>query len=372
MKRLTVILLLLCTICQANTLSLEFAQEGEPEIPRAVILIHNAFESREDMSAILERWGSRSWARDQYCSLYSYEYGKNGLYDLATPEKIANDLYGRIRSGTFKKGEADSVNPLKRTKPGDDRQPQATTRGETELTFVGSGYGGLVAREAARLARLDDRKVAKVVYLGSPLDGLSTIELLLGFTVSERAQALGLSRAISLADFSRLSPSWWHLTELSDPDAGWGSYFAKVHDEALGVAAFGTANLPPHPTENVLYGRRRRITNDDRANDGFVPQPSVWGKQSGPIPWAKEDVLQGTKQSEMTEQSAEFLIEHAVDIQITHGYLVRRQVIEQMVKGAGESEIPPIGVYWDERVPGWQNAYASRKGLYEMMWLTSP
>ena len=35
-------------------------------------------------------------------------------------------------------------------------------------------------------------------------------------------------------------------------------------------------------------------------------------------------------------------------------------------------EIPPIGVYWDERVPAWQNAYASRKGLYEMLWLVSP
>ena len=57
---------------------------------------------------------------------------------------------------------------------------------------------------------------------------------------------------------------------------------------------------------------------------------------------------------------------------MTHGYLVRRQVIEQMIRGADDGEIPPIGVYWDERVPGWQNAYASRKGLYELMWLASP
>jgi pimeloyl-ACP methyl ester carboxylesterase len=372
MRQLLVTLLLLSTIGGANTLNLEFAQEGEPEIPRAVIVIHNVFESRADMATFLQRWGSRSWSRDQYCSLYSYDYGQNGLYSLATPETLGRELYGRIRSGNIKRGQADSVNPMRRTEPTDDRQPKATTRGETELLFVGSGYGGLVARETARLARLDNRKVVKVVYLGSPLDGLTTIELILGLTVEARAQSLGLTRAIPLADLNRVSPAWWHLTELSDRYAGWGSYFAKVHDDALGVAAHGTTALPSHPTQNVLYGRRRRLVRNDRESDGFVPQPSVWAKDSGPIPWAKEEVLQGIDHANLTEQSGEFLIEHAVDTQITHGYLVRRQVIEQKVRGEGESEIPPIGVYWDERVPAWENAYASRKGLYEMLWLTSP
>ena len=52
--------LVLSAVVRADTLTLEFAQEGEPEIPRAVILIHNAFENRQDMSAVLKRWGSRS------------------------------------------------------------------------------------------------------------------------------------------------------------------------------------------------------------------------------------------------------------------------------------------------------------------------
>lgn len=370
MRRSFVLWFLLTAACGANSLNLEFAQEGEPTMPRALIVIHNAFETRDDMGALLQRWGSRSWSRDQYCSLYTYEYGGNGLYDLAAPESLAKDLYGRIRSGNFDDGEPDRVNPLRRVKPFDDRQPEPTTRGETELILVGSGLGGLVARETARLARLDERKVVKVVYLGSPLDGLSTVELILGFTVVDRAQHLGLTQALPLADLGRISPAWWQLTELYDRYRGWGSYFSKAHDQALGVAAYGTATLLPHPSDNVLYGRRRRLIKDEQASDGFVSQPAAWGKANGPIPWAKEDVLKGTSQADLTEKSAEFLIEHAVDTQLTHSYLVRRQVIEETIKGDGE--IPPIGVYWDERVPTWQNAYASRKGLYEMLWLTSP
>jgi pimeloyl-ACP methyl ester carboxylesterase len=369
MKKVLCLLIILTNLGWADSLSLEFAQEGEPEIPRAMVVIHNVFESREDMSALLQRWGSRSWSRDQYCSLYTFEYSGSGLYDLETPESLAKDLYSRIRSGNFEKGEPDRVNPLRRTSPFDDRQPQPTTRGETELILVGCGYGGLVAREAARLARLDDRKVVRVVYLGAPLDGLTTIEFILGLTSLERAQHLGLSRALSLADLPRLSSAWWHLMELSDRYAAWNSYFAKVHDQALGVVAYGTAKLPAHPTDNVLYGQRRQLFRTDKGSDGFVPQPSAWGKENGPIPWVKEDFLQGVEQANLTELCGEFLIENAVDTAITHSYLVRRQVIEETIKGDGE--IPPIGVYWDERVPAWQNAYASRKGLYEMLWLVS-
>ena len=370
MKRVFSLFLLLTNLGWADSLNLEFAQEGEPEIPRAMIVIHNVFETREDMASLLQRWGSRSWSRDQYCSFYTYEYSGSGLYDLDTPESLAKELYSRIRSGNFQKGEPDRVNPLRRTSPFDERQPAPTTRGETELILVGCGYGGLVARETARLARLDDRKVVRVVYLGTPLDGLTTVEFILGLTSTERAQHLGLSRALSLADLPRLSPAWWHLTELSDRYLGWGSYFSKVHDQALGVVAYGTAVLPAHPIDNVLYGRRRQIIRTEKGSDGFVPQPSAWGKENGPIPWVKEDYLQGTDHANMTERCGDFLVDNAVDTAFTHSYLVRRQVIEETVKGDGE--IPPIGVYWDERVPTWQNAYASRKGLYEMLWLVSP
>ena len=67
MKRLFCLLILLSNVGLADSLNLEFAQEGEPEVPRAMIVIHNVFESREDMSALLQRWGSRSWSRTPYC-----------------------------------------------------------------------------------------------------------------------------------------------------------------------------------------------------------------------------------------------------------------------------------------------------------------
>ena len=104
MKRVLCLIIILTNFGLADSLNLEFAQEGEPEIPRAMIVIHNVFESREDMSALLQRWGSRSWSRDQYCSLYTFEYNESGLYDLDTPESLAKDLYSRLRSGNFEKG----------------------------------------------------------------------------------------------------------------------------------------------------------------------------------------------------------------------------------------------------------------------------
>lgn len=368
--RILVVLLILSTACAANTLSLEYAQEGEPEIPRALIVIHNVFESREDTAVLLQRWGERDWARSQYCSLYVYEYTRNGLYDLETPEALGKDLYSRISRGTFRRGQPDEVNPALRTEPTDPRQPDPTTRGDTELILVGSGYGGVVAREVARLARADERKVVRVAYLGSPLDGLTTTELLLGMTLPERARGLGLPRTLTKSEFDRLSPAWWSLVQLSDRFKGWGSHFAEVHSEALGVVGFGTARLPFHPTDNVLYGRGRKLTGDDQQSDGFVPQASAWARHNGPIPWAREETLIGVEHSELTEKSNAFLIDWAVETQTTHSYLVRRQVIEETIKGDGE--LPPIGVYWDERVENWQNAYASAKGLYEMMWLVSP
>jgi len=68
-------------------------------------------------------------------------------------------------------------------------------------------------------------------------------------------------------------------------------------------------------------------------------------------------------------------MEQLVDEQVIFAYLTRRQQIEDTVRGDGE--LPPIGVYWDERdlagmQPSWRNAYASQKGLYEMMWGVSP
>ncbi len=376
MKRIILSLLLVSCPCWANSLHLEFAQEGEPTIPRALILIHNTFEDRSAFEDLFRAWSTRSWARDQYCSVYTYEYRGSGLNDLATPEALAQDLYSKIRSASFKRGRPDPINPNRRTTPTDERQPQPSLKHENlELLFAGHGYGGLIARETALLAQKNGLKVTRMAYVGTPLDGLSTIDFVLAFSVRERAQALGLSQPLQEAELGHLSAAWWHLVELFDRNLGWSSYFAPAHQDVLTFAAYGTSASLAHPTQNVLYGRHRKLLRSDQESDGFLPQPCAWGSTNGPTAWVSETVLTGTAHPQLSQNSGTFLMEQLVDEQVIFAYLTRRQQIEDTVRGDGE--LPPIGVYWDERdlagmQPSWRNAYASQKGLYEMMWGVSP
>lgn len=359
---------LLLAPAMANTLSLEFAQQGEPKIPRALIVIHNAFESRDDFKSFFQLWADRSWARDQYCSVYCYEYTQNGLSTLATPEELAKDLYSRIQSSNFATGEPDSINEARRSKPTDERQPVPTLKGDNlELMFAGNGYGGLIARETALLAKKNGIKVTRVGYFGTPLDGLSTIDLVLGFTIKERAQSLGLSQALSIDQLASLSPAWWHLAELFDSYKDWANYFQDAYKDVVHVAAYGAAAAPVHPTDNVLYGRYRQVKRNQEAGDGFLPQPVTWGTVNGPGAFLSKTALAGTDHAHLTEKSGEVVLKNLLDKEMLYAYLARRQGIEELIGGKGDVE--PLGTYWDERDAGrWRYAYASPKDLYEMMW----
>lgn len=360
-----VLILLLSTCCWADTLTLEFAQEGDPGNPRALIVVHNMFENRDSLKPFLAAWSDRSWARDQYCSVYCFEYRSGGLRDLRTPEEIGKSLYSKIRSGRYKKGRADDVNPNLRTEPTDERQPTPSLKEDVELLFAGSGYGGLVVREAARLAKLDQRKTHRLAFLGTPLDGLSNIELVLGLTVPERSRSLGLSNPVSFGELSNLSTSWWLLTDVFHNATKWSDYFAPLLQETRFYSGTGAFYTPFHPTDNVLYGKNRKVLNDGKNGDGFLPRPVTWGKESGPIAWIKETELDGTSFSQLSEKGGAVMLELA-DKQLLHNYLAMREGIELAVKGEGE--LPPVGFYWDERHNRFMEAYASKKGLYEMMW----
>ena len=90
---------------------------------------------------------------------------------------------------------------------------------------------------------------------------------------------------------------------------------------------------------------------------------------TGPVSWIKETVLQQTPMADLTEKASAVTLE-LPDKEVLHAYLAMRENIETMVKGEGD--LPPVGVYWDERHNRWMNAYASKKGLYEMMWGVGP
>lgn len=358
--------------CLGNTLTLEFAQQGEPTIPRALVVIHNTFEDRSAFGPFFKAWADRSWARMQYCSVYSYQYSNSGLNDLKLPSAIAQELYAKIRSNNFQSGRPDPINPGRITYVGDERQPEPSLRGENlELIFVGNGYGGLIAREAALLAKAEGKKVTRVGYAGTPLDGMSVVDFILRSSQQETAPLMGLSRPLDAGSINGISSAWWHLSELFDEFKPWGTYYAPVLQDTLFVSAHGTAPTFYHPADNVLYGRGRKVVRGVEESDGFVPQPSLWGKSTGPVAFLSETNLRGINQANLTEQCAAFVTKEVIDRQVLYAYLIRRQIIEETIRGEGDIE--PLGVYWDERENGqWRYAYASAKGLYEMMWGVAP
>ncbi len=368
------------TPLHADTLRLEFAQEGEPLQARALIVLHDALEDRTAFANFFHNWSDRdrSWARSQYCSVYSYEYERSGLTNLATPREIAEALYAKVRSNRFAIVDPDDVNPQSTSAPKDPRQPGPTLEGQhLELLLAGHGYGGLVARELALLAKKDGRKVKRLGYIGTPLDGLSTIDLILAFTLPSRALSLGLTTPLDNSILTSLSQGWWSLVELFDSGRSWSEVFAPARTDQRVVTAYGSTLRSPHPTDNVLYGRHRRILNDGLSSDGFVPHPLAWGTTTGPMPWLVERTLEGVQHADLTKSRDTFIfiVTELIDKEVTYEYLWRRQQIEDIIKAT--PDIKPLYIYWDERdtraaAPQWREAYASRKGLYQMMWGVAP
>lgn len=372
-----VMMMLLTLPSWADGLTLEFAQEGEPTQPRALVVIHNALESRESFQNFFTAWSTGSWGRDQYCSVYCYEYRADDPTSLATSEQLAQDLYARIRSDSFQSGRADTVNPARRTSPTDSRQPSPSLKSERlQLLLAGAGHGGLVARRVCLLAKAEGRPVQRVAYIGTPLDGLSTIDLVLGLTSPDRAPLLGLDRVFDSQRLESLSPAWWGLTELFDELRDWPTVFAPAYQDTKIVGAYGQVTLPSHPTDNVLLGRyRSKSYSSPEWHDGWLPQPLCWGRETGPVTWINETSLAKTSHANLTEASSDFVLKQGLDRPVIFGYLASRQMIEEMIKAKVGGE--PLYQYWDERdgdglTPQWREAYASRKTLYEMMWGVAP
>lgn len=364
----TMFLLLLTTsLGWAQTLHLEFAQQGDPKAPRALVVIHNSLESRDSLAEFFTQWADRNWARSQYCSVYSYSYTASDLQNLAVPEVLAKDLSAKIRANAFVTGEPDQANKYRTSEPADARQPKPTLQGDNlEVMFAGFGYGGLIAREAVLQTKASGLRVRRVAYLGAPLDGVSAIDLILSLTVRQRAQSVGLPEALPSQQLTLLGPGWWHLVELFDRERDWPNYFQSAYHEVTSTGGLGKIALPYHASDNVLYGKNQVVGGADPRGDGLLAAPLTRGKNNGPGTLLEETTFKDLPHHQLSEKAGPAILTSLVDKEITHDYLARREAIELAV--AGKGDIEPIGVYWDERVPGYKNAYASPKGLYEMMW----
>lgn len=354
-----------------STLYLERAQEGDPGKPRALILIHDGLEGRPSFAPFLKVWADRDrgWARTQYCSVYTYEYRNNGLYHLPSSREIAEDLATRIARHRVVEPAPDEVNPKPKAHPYDGRQPSPYLgRSRTEIILAGVGYGGLVARELAPLLQQSGYRVSRVAFLSTPLDGTPTIRLVQTLNLSERRAALGLG----MPDFNKLSAGWWSLAELflqSQLSSGRKPY--ELPGTKVLVAS-SDRTVPFHPTENVLYGRGRKVSARRADDNGLYTVLSMLGLSTGGEGWERKFHFEELPPGKINEDCVRFLLEQLIDREVTWEYLWRRHNIEQYIRGDGE--LLPLYIYWDERdtkyvAPQWREAYASRRGLYEMMWL---
>ncbi len=342
-----------------QTLMLEYAQEGDPQKPRALIVIHDALKDRESLSLFLRTWGDRDrgWARSQYCAVYTYQF-ESGFEEMDTPEILAADLLERVQRHRVKTARSDSTNPYPKAMPSDARQPHPDlSNKDTEILIAGVGYGGLVARDFARQAKRENRVVSRVAFLSSPLDGLPLVRLLLAFP--------------ELKSSSSLSKGWDSLIRLSGEARISREDFRDSYSSSHFVLATSVQRTDPHPTDNVLYGRGAPLPPDRKAGNGLFGFLSMLGLYTGPELETPVQTTEGIAQGELSEQFVEVLLAKLVDQRITYDFLWRRQQIEEFIRGDGGLE--PLYIYWDERdneyvVPQWREAYASRRGLYEMMW----
>ena len=362
---LTFFLFILSTPTLAQQLRLEFAQEGDPQQPRALVIIHDAGSDRAGLTGFFDRWAIKGWARSQYCSLYSYEY--NATFDnLPSYDTLANNLMQRLQSNNFDASEIeDQVNQNRKVKVSDERQPQPQTSSlNTHLLFVGHGHGGLVARSAAVLARERGYEVKGIAYVGTPLDGLSTTELVFNTTIRERSDYLHMPRPLdSLEQVLRLSQAWWQLTELFDYSRGWNGQFAKAY-ETPSYALFGSVLRPPHPCDNVFYGRNTQV--GVLGFDGVYHRPLAKGLKNGPPNLVAEETLQETPHAELLQnpQGLEFLMTKVCEFNQLSAYLIQREGIEAIYA----TDQAPLGNYWDDRKNTFVPSFVDAETLYTLMW----
>ena len=338
------------------TLKLEFAQEGEPSQPRALIIIHDALNSRESLALFLQTWSARdySWARSHYCSVYTYEYEESGLEDLARAEDLASDLLSRVNRNRVRLASPDEINPKPQLRPRVGMQPLPSfKRDNVEFLVAGVGYGGLVARHFAVQAKAEKKKVSRLAFVSTPLDGLSTVELFLAFSKGT------------------LSPAWLDLASLHQENE---RHRAELENGLAGtvvMSAEGVVERSRRSVDNVLYGRSLPVSPSAPSGNGLFKHLSMLGLGTATLPDQSQITVQDVPQGALPESLTNFLITKLVDQKITFDYLWRRQQIEDYVRGDGDIE--PLYIYWDERdnkytIPMWREAYASRRGLYEWMW----
>ena len=362
--------LMLISATMGQELRIEYAQQGDPEKPRALIVVHDLSQSREDLGPFLKSWGTLSWARAQYCSVYSYTYPAEPE-QVNSFEAVADSLLRFVLSNRFTIRDPDEVNPYATSEGFHGDQPDPSLRGEeVEFILVGQGFGGLVARKVCAELKRRERKVRSVGYLATPLDGLSTFEIVALFTQKERIQQLGYRHPFeSWGRFRTLSPGLWQLAEVRDPSQGYAEGFNPAN-EVAGFGVFGNEAKALYPQDNAMYGRHSPVTSG--GFDGLMATLTQFGPVNGPASFTESLTLKQKPGVRLLKEAEahQFIYDKVIDQKTIFEYLERRLGIEESYRGEDNE---PLGTYYDERpVAQWRNAYAPPDDLYKLMWGVGP
>lgn len=370
-RKLLCLLLLAVTTAPAaaQNLRLEYAQQGDPQNPRALILIHGAFTDRTSLRPVLAQWGAKSWALAQYCSVYSYQYPAD-LTNLKSFDDTAGDLLNRIENNSFNsQGSPDQANPHRETRVYDNRQPKPTFKAGTNgthLLVVGVGVGGIVAAYFANQAVAAGYTVDRVGVFDSPVSGIPTSELMIAMEDPTSAQAWGTS-SMTGATVLTMSQGWQDLgrLRLKPPK------FTMPKTEFYATWDKQTALLPRTPFDNVLYGAGTPITKSARLEtDGVIRKPVALGTLGGlPLAIKGNQPLVGPLHKDVltSPDLYTYLTHTIVDWKVIEDYLAGRANVEfyyQAFLGA-----KPHGLYWDDRYNVYKDVYSDPRGLYYYMWL---
>jgi hypothetical protein len=360
--------LLLALPARAQTLTLEFAQQGDPQNPRALIVIHRGLTDRSDLKPFFTEWNG-SWGVNQFCSVYSYTYPA-GLAELPKFDALGADLLQKVQNDDFDKGAGnDPINAYRRVVPTDARQPQPTLR-KVPLYVLGHGTGGLIAREFILAATKQGRKVTGVTYVATPLDGVPQMLLATCLRNAKTAAEMGLATVPNNFLLSHLAPGWGQVSALWDASRGWLQRFTAAY-ATRAYQVYGTTTAPTEIAPRVLYSRGRRLTAAGAAEfDGWVGKHAAMGDRNGPATFVSQTPVPAAHCSLIGQGAVyQVVIQQMLDPATWYAYLAKREAVELMFK-KGKS----TGTYYDERSgagfqPQWKPAYALPAELYKNMWV---
>ncbi len=187
--------------CNAQQLTLELQQEGNPTTMRALILVHAPFSNPKAWQHIIQTWNQdeKYWDLRQYFSIYTLSYPA-GTEDIDSPPELAQKLKIIIESDNYERTVLKTNRALaEHGKPLVDLRQillhENTPLKEVRLSLVGHGIGGNICRQYAKLI-VDEQTnpqngntslpppsqltpyIEALVYIGTPLDGLSGKQIL--------------------------------------------------------------------------------------------------------------------------------------------------------------------------------------------------